>query len=95
MLIKKLNQTIESKVLLKLLVVDLLNEVVEAVCEDLVLQDFVVKDLLVQALSLEALSQALIAKLKLIKVKAGLCKDKHQALGKALWDSLPLESNQG
>ena len=46
LLIKKLNQTIESKVLLKLLVADLLDEIVEAVGEDLVLQDLVVKDLL-------------------------------------------------
>ena len=45
LLIKKLNQTSESKVLLKLLVVDLLDEVVEAVGEDLVLQDLVVKEL--------------------------------------------------
>ena len=45
LLIKKLNQTIESKVLLKLLVVDWVDVVVEAVGEDLVLQDLVVKDL--------------------------------------------------
>ena len=46
MLIKKLNQTIESKVLLKLLVVDLVDVVVKAVGEDVVLQALVGKDLL-------------------------------------------------
>ena len=54
LLIKKLNQTIESKVLLKLLVVVLLDGVVEAVGEDIVLQDLVVKDLL-QDLVLKAI----------------------------------------
>ena len=89
LLIKKLNQTIESKVLLKLLVVDFVDVVVKAVGEDVVLQDLVVKDLL-QDLLLEVLSQASLAKLKLIKVKAVLGIDVLQALGRkaGLWKAL-------
>ena len=82
----KLNQTSESKGFLKLLVGALVDVVVEAVVEDVALQDLVGNDLLIQALLLQVLSQASIAKLKLIKVKAGLCTDVHQARGKALWE---------
>ena len=71
LLIKKLNQTIESKVLLKLLVVDFVDVVVKAGGEDAVLQDLVVKDLF-QDLLLKGLNQAPIVKLKLIKVKVVL-----------------------
>ena len=85
LLSKKLNQTVKSKVLRKLLVADLLDVVVEAVVEDAVLEDLVGKDFLAQALVLEVLSQALSAKLKLIKVEAVLkaffCKD-------GLWKAL-------
>ena len=87
LLIKKLNQTIESKVLHKLLVVDFVDVVVKAVGEDLVgkdlLKDLFLKGLLLQALLLEVLSQASSAKLKLIKVKAVLGQDVPKALGKA------------
>ena len=80
---KKLNQNTESKVLLKLLVAFVVDDVAKAVCEAGVLEDVVGKDgvnklflkdllLLLQALFLGVLSQASIAKLKLIKVKAVL-----------------------
>ena len=75
-LIKKLNQSTESKVLLKLLVAVVVDDVAKAVGEALVeedlLEDLLLKGLLLQALSLEGLNQASSAKLKLIKVEAVL-----------------------
>ena len=94
LLIKKLNKSIESNVLCKLLVLLVVKVEFEAVNEDavvvlfkaLLLEDDVVKVVLLQAFFLEALSQTSLAKLKLLKVKAGCCKD---VLCKALCGEAP------
>ena len=59
---KKLNQSMKSKVLLKLLVAVVVDDVSKAVCEELADEDVVhklfLKGLLFQAFLLEVLSQA-------------------------------------